>query len=134
MTDDSILTSTKKVLGLAEDYTAFDQDVVLHINSVFSTLLQLGVGPEAGFMIEDKTAVWSDFLTDIRLNNVKTYMYLRVRMLFDPPSTSFHISAMKEQIQELEWRINVYREEESWVDPSPSPIPEIPDDVVWRVF
>jgi hypothetical protein len=87
---DSILDSTKKILNLASDYTVFDQDIILHINSVFSTLNQLGVGPVAGFMIEDNTPVWSDFLEgDLRLNNVKTYMYLRVRMLFDPPTLGY---------------------------------------------
>jgi hypothetical protein len=122
---DSILNSTKKTLGLAEDYTAFDIDVLMHINSIFSVLNQLGVGPAVGFSIEDDTAVWSDFLEDdLRLNDVKTYMYLRVRMLFDPPTTSFHLSAMKEQIEEFGWRINVYREEEGWTDPNPVPIPE----------
>lgn len=118
---DSILDSTKKTLNLASDYTAFDQDIILHINSVFSTLNQLGVGPAAGFMIADKVPVWSDFLEgDPRLNNVKTYMYLRVRMLFDPPTLGYLIDAMKAQITELEWRINVQRESIAWVDPNPA--------------
>lgn len=106
----SILQSTKKTLGLAEDYTAFDQDIIMHINSVFSTLLMLGVGPETGFVIEDETDTWEEFTTDVRLNSVKSYMYLKVRLLFDPPSTSFVLSALQEQIKELEWRMNVYRE------------------------
>ena len=115
---DSILDSTKKTLNLASDYTAFDEEIILHINSVFSTLHQLGIGPEDGFMIEDKVPLWSDFLEgDHRLNNIKTYMYLRVRMLFDPPTLGYLIDAMKEQIKELEWRINVHRENEAWVDP-----------------
>lgn len=124
----SILTSTKKILGLDADYTAFDLDVITHINSVFSTLTQLGVGPVAGFMIEDETADWSDFIPidDIQYNSVKTYMYLRVRMLFDPPSTSFVIAALNEQIKELEWRLNVHREETGWVDPDPPGPPEPP--------
>ena len=110
---DSILTSTKKILGIDEDYEAFDVDVVTHINGVFSTLNQLGIGPEEGFMIDDKSDLWSDFLGDnLRLNNVKTYMYLRVRMLFDPPTTSYLIEALNTQVKELEWRINVNREEE----------------------
>ena len=117
---DSILNSTKKTLNLASDYTAFDQDIILHINSVFSTLNQLGIGPAAGFMIEDSTKNWSDFLEgDLRLNNVKTYMYLRVRMLFDPPTLGYLIDAIKAQITELEWRINVQRESIAWVDPDP---------------
>jgi hypothetical protein len=121
----SILTGTKKILGLAEDYTAFDHDVITHINTAFSTLTQLGVGPEAGFMIEDETAVWTDFIADndLQYNSVKTYVYLRVRMLFDPPSTSFVITALNEQIKELEWRLNVHREETGWTDPDPTPDP-----------
>jgi hypothetical protein len=115
----SILVDIKKVLGIAEDYTDFDVDIIMHINSVFDTLNQLGVGPEDGFAIEDATAVWDDFLgADARVfNSTKTYIYLRVRLLFDPPSTSFVITSMNEQIQQLEWRINVQREGVSWTDP-----------------
>lgn len=116
----SILNSTKKVLGLDESYTVFDVDVLMHINSVFSTLNQLGLGPAAGFSIEDDVPTWSDFIgADDRLSSVKSLMYLKVRLLFDPPTTSFHIAAMKEQIQELEWRLNVVREDDEWVDPEP---------------
>lgn len=116
----SILTSTKKNLGLAEDYTVFDQDIITYINGAFSTLTSLGVGPVAGFMIEDATTEWADFIgTDNELNQVKTYITLRARMLFDPPATSFHISAMEKQIEEIEWRLNVHREETEWVDPEP---------------
>ena len=119
---DSILTSTKKPLGLDENYTVYDPDILMHINSVFVTLNQLGIGPDAGFMIEDKTPVWSDFLgNDPRLNNVKTYTYLRVKMLFDPPQTSYLVDAMAKQIAELEWRLNVYREATGWTDPDPDP-------------
>lgn len=115
---DSILKSVKKILSLPEDYDAFDQDVILHINSVFSTLTQLGIGPPAGFMIDDDTTEWVTFLgPDLELNAVKTYVCLRVRLLFDPPSTSYAVEAMKEQIKELEWRINVTREGDAWVDP-----------------
>lgn len=114
----SILTSTKKSLNLAEDYEAFDPDIIMHINSVFSTLNQLGVGPVNGFMIEDKTPTWDAFLgSDPRLNHVKTYVFLRVRLLFDPPSTGFHTTAIEKQIKELEWRLNVQREDTEWVDP-----------------
>lgn len=114
----SILTSTKKMLNLADDYDVFDQDVIMHINSVFSTLNQLGVGPVEGFMIEDEEPTWDAFFgSDPRLNHIKTYMYLRVRMLFDPPTTGYHVEAMKEQIKELEWRLNVQREDTQWVDP-----------------
>lgn len=116
--DSSILNSVKKVLNLAEGYTHFDQDIILHINSVFSTLNQLGIGPEEGFMIEDDTSTWSDLLgDDLRLNNIKTYVYLEVRMLFDPPTIGFVITAMEKQIAELKWRISVQRESVAWTDP-----------------
>jgi hypothetical protein len=116
----SILTSTKKVLGIEEGYTAFDPDIVIYINSVFSTLHQLGIGPEDGFSITDATTTWDAFLgTDPRLNSVRAYMYLRVRLLFDPPQTSYLIDALNAQARELEWRLNVYREETAWTDPNP---------------
>ncbi len=114
----SILTSTKKILGIDQAYTAFDVDVITHVNSVFSSLNQLGIGPAEGFMIEDAVPMWSDFLgEDLRLNSVKSYVYLRVRLLFDPPTTPHLLSAYKEQIQELEWRLNVQRESSAWVPP-----------------
>src|SRR5690348_398765 len=91
----------------------------MHINTAFSMLNQLGVGPEAGFAIEDAVPTWDTFLgDDLRLNAVKTYVYLRVRLLFDPPSTSFVIEAINKQITELEWRLNVQREGGSWTDPT----------------
>lgn len=117
--DASILTSTKKILGIEESYTAFDVDILTHINSVFSTLTQLGIGPEAGFSIEDKTPTWDNFIpdTDPRFNSVKTYVYMKVRSLFDPPGTSFLIESLNKQIREYEWRLNVTRENDDWVDP-----------------
>ena len=120
--EQSILKSTKKILGIAEDYTVFDLDIITHINSAFSTLTQLGVGPVEGFIIEDDTALWTDFIdvdVDFQWNSVKSYVFLRVRMLFDPPQTSYLISASERQIQELEWRLNIHREETDWVDPRP---------------
>ena len=111
--DESILISTKKILGLDASYSAFDLDVITHINTAFSILNQLGVGPEEGFSIEDVSALWSEF--DIPLNQlstVKTYIYLKTRMLFDPPGTSFLIESMNNQIKEFEWRLNVFREVE----------------------
>lgn len=117
---ESILDSIKKVLNLAPDYTAFDQDVILYINSVFSDLNLLGVGPEQGFRIEDNSTLWSAFLgSDLRINNIKAYIYLKVRMLFDPPTLGYLISAMEKQIEELAWKINVQRESVAWVDPDP---------------
>lgn len=110
----SILDKTKKALDIPIDLTVFDEQIIMHINSVFSTLNQLGIGPDHGFEIEDNTATWDLFLgTDPRLNMVKTYMALRVRLLFDPPTTSFAIAALDEQRKELEWRMSVVRE--SWV-------------------
>lgn len=104
----SILTSIKKMLGVAEDYTEFDEDIITHINSVFLNLTQLGVGPEEGFMIEDDTAVWEDFIVDsIQLQAVKTYMYLKVKLLFDPPLSSSVTESFTRMIAELEWRLNV---------------------------
>ena len=104
----SILTSIKKMLGVAEDYTEFDEDIITHINSVFLNLTQLGVGPEEGFMIEDDTAVWEDFIDDsIQLQAVKTYTYLKVKLLFDPPLSSSVAESFTRMIAELEWRLNV---------------------------
>ena len=119
----SILNDTKKILGLEPAYTVFDLDIITHINSVFADLQQLGIGPVSGFAISDATAVWSSFLgIDLTLNSVKTYMYLRVRLLFDPPTTGYLITSMNEQIQKLEWRLNVQREGVSWTDPDPDPV------------
>lgn len=121
----SILISTKKILGIAEDYTVWDLDIITHINSAFTTLTQLGVGPAAGYMIVDETDQWSDFIgDDLQLNSVKTYIGLRVRLIFDPPNTSYAIAAMTDQIEQLEWRLNVHREETQWVDPDPPVIIE----------
>jgi hypothetical protein len=121
--EQSILKSTKKILGIAEDYTVFDLDIITHINSAFSTLTQLGVGPSEGFMISDDVAVWEDFIAeDFQYNSVKSYVFLKTKQLFDPPATSYLISAVAEQIQELEWRLNVHREETGWVDPDPDPL------------
>lgn len=115
----SILLSVKKVLGIAAEYLAFDQDVMMHINTALSTLTQLGVGPATGFTVDSVDDDWTDFidLTDHQYNAVKSYVFLKVRMLFDPPQTSYLISAQNEQIRELEWRLNVHREETGWTDP-----------------
>ena len=103
----SILTSIKKLLGVAEDYSEFDEDIMTHINSVFLNLTQLGVGPEEGFMIEDNTAEWVDFINDrVQLQAVKTYVYLKVKLLFDPPLSSSVTESINRMIAELEWRLN----------------------------
>ena len=126
--ENSILTSTKKALGIDASYEVFDLDIITHINSAFSTLTQLGVGPANGFMIEDESATWDDFFQtpDFQYNSVKTYVYLKVRLLFDPPQTSYLIAAMEKQIEEIAWRLNVHREETAWVDPDPPIIEEVP--------
>ena len=104
----SILTSIKKLLGVAEDYAEFDEDIMTHINSVFLNLTQLGVGPEEGFMIKDDTAVWEDFINNsVQLQAVKTYVYLKVKLLFDPPLSSSVTESINRMIAELEWRLNV---------------------------
>lgn len=106
---DSILTSIKKMLGIAEEYEHFDPDIIMHINSVFMTLTQLGVGPSEGFSIVDEDTIWTDFIPDLaKLQAVKSYMYLKVRLLFDPASLgSATLAAYERQIQEYEWRLNV---------------------------
>lgn len=116
---DSILDSVKKVLGLGTDYDVFDGEVMLHINSVLSTLNQLGIGPEEGFYIDDRETTWGNYLgNDSNLNSVKSYLSLSVRLLFDPPQNSNITSAIKEQIKEFEWRINAYREDSKWKSPT----------------
>ena len=104
---ESILTSIKKLLGIADEYTHFDSDLIMHINSVFSILTQMGVGPSAGFSIEDKYASWSDFTGDnTKIEMIKTYVHHKVRLMFDPPQSSAHIEAINRTISELEWRLN----------------------------
>lgn len=105
---DSILTSIKKLLGIEEEYTQFDADIIMHINTVFTILTQVGVGPTKGFSIKDKTAVWSDFTEGvIDLNSIQTYIFLKVKLLFDPPTSSAVIESMNRSISELEWRLFV---------------------------
>ena len=105
---DSILDTTKKLLGIDADYKDFDTDVIIHINSAFGTLNQLGVGPINGFMIEDSSKLWTEYLSDnMKLNSVKTLVYLKVRQIFDPAGTGSLQTAMENQIKELEWRLMV---------------------------
>lgn len=104
---ESILTSIKKMLGIEEEYTHFDPDIIMHINSVFMTLFQLGIGPK-GFTISDDEATWSDYISNIdELQAIKPYIYAKVRLAFDPPSSGTLIDLMKHQIAEMEWRLNV---------------------------
>lgn len=109
----SILKSIKKTLGLHPEDDAFDEDVMMHINSVFTTLTQLGIGPAAGFAVESEQTTWSDFLgDDPRYAAAKSFTYLKVRLAFDPPGTSFAIDAMAKLAAEFEWRLNVQHEGE----------------------
>ena len=105
---ESILTSIKKLLGIEEEYEQFDLDIIMHINTVFALLKRMGVGPSRGFMIQDSEATWSDFMgdeTNLIIESVKTYIYLRVKLIFDPPSGAA-MEAMKEAIKEIEWSLN----------------------------
>ena len=105
---DSILTSIKKMLGIEEDYTQFDQELILFINSVFGILFQLGVGQTTEpYKIADSTDVWDDFMKGDQIETVKSYVYMKVKLLFDPPSSSFVLNSYQELIKEFEWRCNV---------------------------
>lgn len=114
---DSILTSIKKLLNITEDYTHFDADIIMDINTVFMSLKQLGIGPAEGFVIEDKTATWDEYI-DVEknpsklglLSAVKSYIHLKVKLVFDPPLNSSVTESIKQQISELEWRLNVEAE------------------------
>ena len=107
-TMESILKSIKKMLGIVEDYDAFDGVITMYINSVFSTLTQLGIGPNEGFSIYDELETWSDFIgDDTVLEAVKSYTYLRVKLLFDPPQSSIVMEATNRMISEAEWRLYV---------------------------
>lgn len=109
---ESILTSIKKLLGIAKEYTHFDDDIIIHINTVLNDLHQMGVGPDDGFVIEDDTAIWSDFIEDnMFIESVKTYVFLRVKLIFDISSLgSATIDAYERQIEKFEWRLNVAAE------------------------
>lgn len=110
---ESILTSTKKLLGIEADYTHFDTDIIIHINTTLMTLTQIGVGPAGGFAISGAYEKWSDFLPEadlIKLQAVKTYLYLKVKLVFDPPLSSSVMEAMNRKADELEWRLNVAAE------------------------
>lgn len=104
----SILGTIKKMLGLVDEIEEFDLDIIVLINTAFNTLTQLGVGPIQGYLISSKQDSWSDFIgNDPRFEMVKTYVFLKVKTVFDPPVSSFILEAYKEQIKELEWRLNI---------------------------
>ena len=104
---ESILDTIKKMLGIESDYTHFDIDIITNINTAFLNLQQIGVGPNSGFSITDNTTKWNDYISEENLEAVKTYVYLKVRLLFDPPTNAFLVDAMERQIMEIEWRLNV---------------------------
>lgn len=119
--EQSILNHTKKLLGISPDDASFDFDIIIHINSAFSTLTDLGVGPEGGFVIEDEYVKWDDYPVDdpVKLSKVKTVVYLHTRLAFDPPTVGFLLESAKAILQEAEWRLNTNRESTEWVDPTP---------------
>lgn len=126
--NESILTSVKKKLGIAEDYTHFDEDIIMDINSVFLILHELGVGPE-GFTIDDSSTTWTDYLgDDTNLETVKSYMALKVQMIFDPPLSSAVAEAKNQMIKEMEWRLNVAAEQGSILDKPINPDDPMPID------
>ena len=112
-----ILKDVKKVLGLAEDYDAFDVDISFHINAAFTQLHQMGVGPDDGFFLSEGDETWDDFLSGLvdqpYIQNIKTYVSMYTRLLFDPPTTSFAIEAIKNVLRETEWRLNLQVESTS---------------------
>ena len=117
---ESILASVKRAIGIHQDETEFDLDLIMHINSTFAKLNQLGVGPKISFEIDGNEQTWDQFiLGNPNLNGVKTYVYMAVRYIFDPPTTSFALDAIKKQLDEYEWRLNVVAEEvkHPWTEP-----------------
>lgn len=109
---ESILRTIRKMIGPDETYTHYDTDLIIHINSALAVLTQLGVGPSEGFFIQDESATWNDFLgNDPKLEMVKSYVYMKVKLAFDPPSSSAVIDSMNRSISEFEWRANMAAEE-----------------------
>lgn len=104
---DSILVSVKKLLGIDAEYTIFDPDIIIHINTAFAVLNQLGVGPEEGFMIESDSEVWDDYIVDYNFMMAKTFVFLKVKIAFDPPSSTALLESMNRQLDELTWRLEV---------------------------
>lgn len=109
--EESILTSIKKLIGMDKDYGHFDSDLIMHINSTFMVLNQMGVGPDTCFYITGEYETWSEFLGEAtNLEAVKSYVYMKTRLIFDPPTSSAHLEALKASINEFEWRLNVAAE------------------------
>ena len=120
----SILDSVKLACNQDPTYTAFDNEMIMHINSVLADLHQIGIGPTAGFQITDNTATWNDFYGgDKTHNNIQTYVCQRVRLMFNPPESSYAITSLQEQADKAEWRIRERREEYAWTSPTPEAPP-----------
>ena len=104
---DSILTSIKKLLGIQEEYTVFDADIIIHINTAFAILNQLGIGPKEGYMIEGSDEIWDEYITDYNYAMVKSFIYMQVRLAFDPPTSTALLESMKRSLDELTWRLEL---------------------------
>lgn len=133
---DSILLSVKKKLGILPDYHHFDDEIIMDINSAFFILNTLGIGPREPFKIEDESAVWTDFIADKKVELVKSYVPLRVRLLFDPPTTSYLADSINKQISEFEFRMQVACEKDCLPEPDMSYVyedeySEVYDDDDW---
>ena len=116
---EKILDDVKLDLGLPPDYDAFDPTIRRHINSAFSRAATLGLGPAQGFRVITGNETWEDFISDREdMDAVKSFIFLHAKLLFDPPATSFHIAAIEQQIQKLEWTLNVQREDVEWTPPT----------------
>lgn len=125
--EQSILKSTKKMLNIGVDDSSFDPDIITNINTAFSHLHQLGIGPSTGFVIEDDTPTWEDFLPGASLpilSSVKTNVHLRVRSIFDPPTMPHVMTAFQQQLEESDVRLSMMREATDWVDPDPPVVVE----------
>lgn len=129
--EESILKSIKKLLGIGADYTVFDQDIMMHINSVFAIMHQIGASPPDGFVITGDTETWSDFLSDRKhLDLVRSYMYTQVKTLFDPPTTSFALDSLNRLGKEYEWRLSIL--EDAFTDSNGGgPTPGVGEAYIW---
>lgn len=110
---ESILDSIKKLLGIQPEYRVFDQDLIIHINTVFIILNQFNIGPSEGFFLEDGTELWDDYITEVSEGIIRTYIYLKVRLLFDPPASSALLESINAMIAELEWRLYIVGDEKA---------------------
>lgn len=111
--EESILNTIKKLCGISADDESFDLDMIVFINSALSSLTQIGVGPANGLSIEDSSACWSDITDELKYEDVKTYVYLKVRLLFDPPSSSIILESLQNTLKEIEWRLYILKDNEN---------------------